>query len=520
MFGKQLNLKLKPNETQKQIFQQHLNSNNQLPVQNNLQNKSDDNSFQARILGISINTNNFQYKDHQETINQGNVGSFQMIKSNYLDENGDIYINQNAQNQNTPFSFLYSICNMIDSQKSCQSNIQQEFLKSSITNGLKIPKFLNQGGEMNKSIVLYDDLQDQAQFSEQNQQQQLNNFKINQLENKSLIKNNTPQINQPQQLARSIFYKDKNNIPRYLDYSKCIQNSQLQGQIIGLNSFCLIDQQIKPSFDAQSDDEIKDDTQSEKEFINENYAKSAHELDENNNYVINNLNTYQPKQIANNINFQFKQQTKNNVFQKQVNNQSYTNEMSSDPDGGTSDAKNLSSNLNSNFQDSPSNSYTKKVNLVNKTIKQKRQKKDQENKYRQSKHKNVFKNFGCTLIRFIMYNPHFQDRLSKEMLKGDEQLKKDFQDWLQFEAKLDNKTTFIKGFTTFKQESDKIKQFKQILRELAQDFYENFSLIYLMNSSKISNFEIHLRSIYTFLASLNEPQNLEKFKPVHFEDLR
>ncbi|KAL4485410.1 hypothetical protein ABPG72_008278 [Tetrahymena utriculariae] len=518
MFGKQLNLKLKPNDSQKQIFQQHLNGNNQIPVQSNLQNRSEDNSFQTRILGISINNNNFQYKEHQETLNQGNVGSFQMIKSNYLDENGDIYISQNAQNQNPPFSFLYSLCNMIDSQKSCQSNTQQDFLKSSVINGLKIAKFINQGGEMNRSIVLYDDVQDQVQVSEQNQLQQLNNLKNNQLENKSLIKNNAPLINQSQQLARSIFFKDRNNFPRNQDYSKGIYHPQLQNQIINLNSFCLIDQQIKPNFDVQSEDEIKDDAQSQKEFINENFPKSAHELDEKNSYAVKNINSYQPKQIANDLNIDFKQQIKQDIFKQQIH--SYNNEMSTDPDCGISDVKNLNSNLNSNYQDSPSNSYTKRVNLVSKTIKQKRQKKDSENKYRQSKHKNVFKNFGCTLIRFITYNPHFQHRLSKEMLKGDEQSKKDFQDWLQFEAKLDNKTTFIKAFTTFKQETDKIKQFKQILRELAQDFYENFSLIYLMNSSKIANFEIHLRSIYTFLASLNDPQNLEKFKPVHFDDLR
>ncbi|EAR84964.2 hypothetical protein TTHERM_00585220 (macronuclear) [Tetrahymena thermophila SB210] len=517
MFGKQLNLKLKPNDTQKQIFQQHLSGNNQMPVQNNIQCKNEDSSFQARVLGISINTNNFQQRDHQvnqvaiNQVNQGYVGQFQMIKSNYLDENGDVYINQNAQVQN---SFLYSICNMIDSQKSYQSNIQQEFLKSSLTNGLKINKFLNQGGEMNKSIVLYDELQDQAQVSVQNQLQQFNNIKNNQLENMSFIRNNAQLINQSQ-LARSKFYVDKNNFQRYLDYSKCIQNSQLQGQIIDLNSFCLIDQQIKPNFDAQSDD-----AQSDGQFINENYPKSAQELDENTNYVINNSNTYQPKQITNNQKFEQKQQMQKDVIKQQTHNQSQNNEISCDFDGGISDVKNLSSNLNSNQQDSLSNSYTRKVNLVNKTIKQKRQKKDSENKYRQSKHKNVFKNFGCTLIRFIMYNPHFQDRLSNEMLKEDSQGKKDFQDWLQFDAKLDNKTTFIKAFTTFKQETDKIKKFKQILRELAQDFYENFSLIYLMNSNKISNFEIHLRSIYTFLASLNEPQNLEKFKPVPFEDLR
>lgn len=35
--------------------------------------------------------------------------------------------------------------------------------------------------------------------------------------------------------------------------------------------------------------------------------------------------------------------------------------------------------------------------------------------FRQSRHKNVFKNFGGTLVRFIIYNEHFQKRLVEEL---------------------------------------------------------------------------------------------------------
>ena len=59
-----------------------------------------------------------------------------------------------------------------------------------------------------------------------------------------------------------------------------------------------------------------------------------------------------------------------------------------------------------------------------------------------------------------------------------------------------------------------IKEFKGLLRELSRDFFENFSFIYLINSKKISDLEIHLRSIHTYLASISNPEALNRFKPV------
>ncbi|KAL4485412.1 hypothetical protein ABPG72_008280 [Tetrahymena utriculariae] len=154
---------------------------------------------------------------------------------------------------------------------------------------------------------------------------------------------------------------------------------------------------------------------------------------------------------------------------------------------------------------------------VKKKISKKSQKENKEqkrvSKCRQSRHKNVFKNFGGTLIRFIIYNQYFQKRVSN-LFDQDAQKKKLFQDWLQSSIKLERKKDFQVAWTTFKTDSETIKEYKEVLRELSRDFFENFSFVYLMNSRKISDLEIHLRSIHTYLAGINNPDSLERFKPI------
>lgn len=80
--------------------------------------------------------------------------------------------------------------------------------------------------------------------------------------------------------------------------------------------------------------------------------------------------------------------------------------------------------------------------------------------------------------------------------------------------KLERKKDFKIAWTTFKQDSKEVKAHKTLLRELSKDFFENFAFIYLLNTKKISDIEIHLRSIHTYLAAINNPDSLERFKPL------
>lgn len=88
-----------------------------------------------------------------------------------------------------------------------------------------------------------------------------------------------------------------------------------------------------------------------------------------------------------------------------------------------------------------------------------------------------------------------------------------FDNWLKNYVKLERKTDFVLGWTWYMSDSDEVCEFKDALRMLCYEFFENYALNYLMNSKKLDDLEIHLKSIFPFIQGINDPDTLERFKP-------
>ncbi|KAL4491130.1 hypothetical protein ABPG73_013199 [Tetrahymena malaccensis] len=135
-----------------------------------------------------------------------------------------------------------------------------------------------------------------------------------------------------------------------------------------------------------------------------------------------------------------------------------------------------------------------------------------QTKYQQCRHRNIFKNFGNIFRKFVNFHNHFTEKALSNLDNNQESLKA-FQRWLKKEIRLENKKDFIEGWTIWKDEDVQIRQFKIILKELSRDFFQDYILIYLLNS-KLQDLEIHLRSIGPCLAAINQPSILYKFRPI------
>jgi hypothetical protein len=80
-------------------------------------------------------------------------------------------------------------------------------------------------------------------------------------------------------------------------------------------------------------------------------------------------------------------------------------------------------------------------------------------------------------------------------------------------VKLERKLDFMNGWTWYRGDSLEVRGWKDLLRELSLLFFEDYALIYLMNSKKLDDLDIHLRSIRPFILGINEPSSLNRFKP-------
>lgn len=76
---------------------------------------------------------------------------------------------------------------------------------------------------------------------------------------------------------------------------------------------------------------------------------------------------------------------------------------------------------------------------------------------------------------------------------------------MKFQVRLERKTDFVDGWTWYEKDNDEVCEFKDALRLLCYEFFENYALNYLMNSRKLDDLEIHLRSIFPFIAGINDP---------------
>ena len=73
---------------------------------------------------------------------------------------------------------------------------------------------------------------------------------------------------------------------------------------------------------------------------------------------------------------------------------------------------------------------------------------------------------------------------------------------------------FINGWTWYEKDGVEVREHKNLLRELSLLFFQDYSLIYLMNSKKLDDLEIHLRSVWPFILGINDPSTLKRFKPI------
>lgn len=72
---------------------------------------------------------------------------------------------------------------------------------------------------------------------------------------------------------------------------------------------------------------------------------------------------------------------------------------------------------------------------------------------------------------------------------------------------------FINGWTWYEKDGVEVREHKNLLRELSLLFFQDYSLIYLMNSKKLDDLEIHLSSVWPFILGINDPSTLKRFKP-------
>ena len=135
----------------------------------------------------------------------------------------------------------------------------------------------------------------------------------------------------------------------------------------------------------------------------------------------------------------------------------------------------------------------------------------EKKKYRQSKHKNVFKNFGQALYKFIFGNQQYK-KLIEERLSTAAKVKR-FNEWIKSDIKLERKLDFARGLTKLPGENEERAAFRVLLKDLSLKFFEEDAQIYIENSRKLENHEIHIRSIPTFIEGIRNPVALARFKP-------
>ncbi len=82
-------------------------------------------------------------------------------------------------------------------------------------------------------------------------------------------------------------------------------------------------------------------------------------------------------------------------------------------------------------------------------------------------------------------------------------------------VRLEKKSDFLEGFCIYKDDKDKIQKFKIIFKELARDFFQDYVLIYLFNTKKVDDMDIHLRCIVPLLNAINDPKIFDHFKPYY-----
>ncbi|KRX08664.1 Protein kinase-like domain [Pseudocohnilembus persalinus] len=142
-------------------------------------------------------------------------------------------------------------------------------------------------------------------------------------------------------------------------------------------------------------------------------------------------------------------------------------------------------------------------------------KKSKKNVWQQSRHKNIWTNFGKALKKTFQNHPIFQERLSslieklfnidKESQLDDlEDLKREFLDYIEINLKLNRKIDFKEGWTLYEEDKEKILNFKQVLRELSYIFFQDYALQYLLNS-RMKDFNVHIKAIPRMLSSLENP---------------
>lgn len=83
-----------------------------------------------------------------------------------------------------------------------------------------------------------------------------------------------------------------------------------------------------------------------------------------------------------------------------------------------------------------------------------------------------------------MDNPNCKQMLD-QLLDNKPEKKKTFKNWFTKDIKITRKQDFIKSWQWFKNDTQEIKKFKEALRIISLEFFQNYSEIYLLNSKKL-----------------------------------
>ncbi|KAL4485411.1 hypothetical protein ABPG72_008279 [Tetrahymena utriculariae] len=466
----------------------------------------------ALNMTFSMGRNNSRFYDlnRQPTnMSQVSVGGFKIKKDTAINQNGDIIVSQyfdlpKHEDFEELDNVMFNNTNSINVSKQLANNLQGSFLDDN-----KNQNNLNNPNDLNNLPIEMTCSFEMDNNSKQNFKNQLMSKSINRRMYDDILLDQSSSVRQQMNNLVSV------NLTQFQKENMMKHSNANYKQILPIS---LIDRRIEtysePDLDIKhydffdlSDDHKKHQKDSHNHNNNSNFSSNVKmEVNDKNNSSSNLSSDY----ICTNNN--------NNITNNMNNNNSVPQNMKESQNQGLTIEPFLYKD--NTFQDyqypHSDDEYPAKKSppQVKPAVTAQQQKKAQKgSQYRQSRHKNVFKNFGGTLVRFIIYNQYFQDRVIQELNK-DAQKQKGFQDWLQSEIKLERKKDFQIAWTTFKSDPENIREYKALLRELSRDFFENFSFIYLINSKKISDMEIHLRSIHTYLAAINNPDSLERFKPV------
>ncbi|EAR99502.4 hypothetical protein TTHERM_00137650 (macronuclear) [Tetrahymena thermophila SB210] len=135
-------------------------------------------------------------------------------------------------------------------------------------------------------------------------------------------------------------------------------------------------------------------------------------------------------------------------------------------------------------------------------------------KYKQSRQKNVFKNFGNALMNCIQNNFVIRDFIEKRLGNDSNSIEAFHNSFLKDQLNhLKNKEDFLQGWRVQESQDDQqMILFKQVFKEVSLKFFNEYAAKYVNESDKLKNKDIHIKAIPIFIKGLQNVNELYKFK--------